>query len=113
MRILACLDGLPAYAEYLDRGFAGTLPLPGYDVALDGSVVIFPGEVYCRVAGCGRSQHRFVVPRSLREHVASHGLSVPRVWCGRKQLQVERGARIWYSDLVAAAMAAEATQSNL
>lgn len=32
MRILACLDGLPAYAEYLDRGFAGTLPLPGYDV---------------------------------------------------------------------------------
>ncbi|KAJ5352373.1 hypothetical protein N7452_001347 [Penicillium brevicompactum] len=74
MRIPRTLRNLSAYFRYLDMGAAGILQLPAYELDNDGYIILYPGEAFCRVAGCPGRRHRYTSSRALRAHLSRHHL---------------------------------------
>ncbi|KAJ6027467.1 uncharacterized protein N7446_003941 [Penicillium canescens] len=90
----------PAYKLYLEKGAAGSLVYPAYDLDDNGDIIVIPGEAFCRVDDCivAKSSRD---TRNLRAHITkAHGLSVSKSQTGNISLPNRQASRDWFRTLM-------------
>ncbi|RJE17330.1 hypothetical protein PHISCL_10333, partial [Aspergillus sclerotialis] len=65
------LESHPPYKQYVADVKAGVLELPAYDKDTEGSVIVLPGELFCRFEGCDH-QKEYSHPGNLKTHLTGH-----------------------------------------
>ncbi|KAJ5490424.1 hypothetical protein N7453_011249 [Penicillium expansum] len=93
------LHSCAAYGRYLQKGAAGELSLPPYEQAIDGSIIVRYGEVFCRIPGCEYGRIPLSNTRALRNHLRNHGAMVARNPSGRISQGVQDAAVAWFQAL--------------
>ena len=90
------------YQAYLN---SGTRPdkIPPYEF-IDGQVIIYPGEIYCRYRLHGETICLNSQPASsinnLRHHIKRHGLNIYQPKSGAPSLDRQLKAMNWYSQFI-------------
>ncbi|KAE8388261.1 hypothetical protein BDV23DRAFT_185621 [Aspergillus alliaceus] len=93
------------YQWYLREVEAGQLELPEYDENEKGEIILYYGEVFCRVEDCDKANKRFSATNNLRTHLEKH-ISIDVVSGekgGRASQKVIDEAVAWYKGLFAGA----------
>ncbi|KAJ5954643.1 hypothetical protein N7501_008922 [Penicillium viridicatum] len=88
-----------AYREYLVKTEARELKLPLYTTNSAGEIIVYHGEVYCRVPGCKHNHVATSATNNLRQHLIRHGLHLPRSATGRLTQARKDAAIRWYKSL--------------
>ncbi|CAI7583790.1 unnamed protein product [Penicillium glandicola] len=89
----------PAYLRYLQDGVAGHLSLPAYDQTPNGEVIVYPGEVFCRLPNCEHRRIPLAEIRNLRDHIRRHGVMVAWAPSGRVSQTTMNAVITWYEAL--------------
>ncbi|KAJ5406623.1 hypothetical protein N7465_007907 [Penicillium sp. CMV-2018d] len=95
----AFLRSCNAYREYLVKTEARELKLPLYTMNSAGEIIVYHGEVYCRVPGCKHNHVPTSATNNLRQHLIRHGLYLPRSATGRLTQARKDAAIRWYNSL--------------
>ncbi|CAI7639302.1 unnamed protein product [Penicillium crustosum] len=88
-----------AYREYLVKTEARELQLPLYTTNSAGEIIVYHGEVYCRVPGCKHNHVPTSATNNLRQHLIRHGLHLPTSATGRLTQARKDAAIQWYKSL--------------
>ncbi|CAI7622964.1 hypothetical protein ACN42_g6627 [Penicillium freii] len=95
----AFLRSCNAYREYLVQTEARELKLPLYTTNSAGEIIVYHGEVYCRVPGCKHNHVATSATNNLRQHLIRHGLHLPTSATGRLTQARKDAAIRWYKSL--------------
>ncbi|KAJ5944553.1 hypothetical protein N7516_004721 [Penicillium verrucosum] len=98
----AFLRSCNAYREYLVKTEARELNLPFYTTNSAGEIIVYHGEVYCRVPGCKHNHVATSATNNLRQHLIRHGYHLPTSATGRLTQARKDAAIRWYKSLFGA-----------
>ncbi|KAJ5159066.1 uncharacterized protein N7500_008717 [Penicillium coprophilum] len=90
------------YQRYLQEAAAGELSLPRlpqYEETSTGSIILYQGEVFCRLSYCKHGVNAFADTNSLRAHLRRHGVTIERVPLGRMTHAAKDATTGWYKSL--------------
>ncbi|KAF4761677.1 hypothetical protein N7455_002668 [Penicillium solitum] len=95
----AFLRSCNAYREYLVKTEGRELTLPLYTTNSAGEIIVYHGEVYCRVPGCRHNHVPTSATNNLRQHLIRHGLRLSTSATGRLTQARKDAAMRWYNSL--------------
>ncbi|KAJ5733973.1 hypothetical protein N7493_002759 [Penicillium malachiteum] len=96
----AFLKNFPRFQWYREEAMAGRLRLPPYEKTAEGDVIVYPGEIFCRIPHCEKG----VTPISRTTNLRHHLVNVHREKCtprpGGLLTQEEKAqAMAWFNSL--------------
>ncbi|KAL4935059.1 hypothetical protein BDV06DRAFT_217707 [Aspergillus oleicola] len=100
---MAALQSNKWYQWYLHEVANGNLELPVYELNNENKIKLYYGEIFCRIAECLKSIHKYTATNNLRTHIASHeefALPGGNVGGHASQKEIDAAAR-WYKGLFA------------
>ncbi|KAJ6015958.1 hypothetical protein N7540_010549 [Penicillium herquei] len=93
------LKDLPRFKWYLEERTAGRLKMPPYEKTVDGRIIVYSGEVFCRVPHCGRAAVPISTTTILRQHLVKKHKLKCTLRTGRMTPEEEAQVLAWYNSL--------------